>query len=247
MRLACFCTAALLGTALPALAQERPSLDVEWSAAWAQRNSVQSPNDASGTRFALDALTGAGPSTAPRLQLNWPLNARDGLRLVVAPLRVNETGRLAQAVNFQGEGFAAGDTSATYRFDSYRLSWRRTVHEDPQWRVQAGVTGKIRSAEITLRQGGTSASRTDLGFVPLVYLHAQRQLSERSRWVFEGDGLASSRGRAFDLSLRYAHDLRPGLAAFVGVRLLDGGADNEKVYNFARVTYLSAGLSYSGF
>jgi len=247
MRRACLGATALAALGLPALAQERPTLDLEWGSAWAQRNSVQSPNDAGGTRFALDALTGSGPTAAPRLQLHWPLNTRDDLRLVVAPLRVHETGRLAQAVNFEGESFAVGPTSATYRFDSYRLSWRRTVHEDPQWVVKAGFTGKIRSAEISLRQGSTSASRTDLGLVPLLHLHAQRRLGERSRLVFEGDGLTSSRGRAFDLSLRYAHDLRPGLAAFAGLRLLDGGADNEKVYNFARFTYLSVGLSYSGF
>ena len=79
--------------------------------------------------------------------------------------------------------------------------------------------------EITLRQNGTSASRTDTGFVPLLHVHAQRQLGERTRLQLDGDGLTSSRGRAFDLSLRYVHDFQGGLSGFAGVRLLDGGAN----------------------
>lgn len=236
-----------LCTTLAASPRERYALDLEWGTAWQQSNDVQSPNDASGTRFALDALTGAGPYSAPRLQLVWPLNARDDLRVLAAPFRISAQGTLASPVNFEGKTFAAGATTATYRFDSYRLTWRRAVHESPDWTVKAGLTGKIRSAEITLRQGATTASRTGPGFVPLVHLHAERRLSDTSRFIFEGDGLASSRGRAFDLSMRYSHDLRRGLAAYGGVRLLDGGANNDSTYNFARFGYLTVGLTVTGF
>ncbi len=238
-----------VGLAAPAVAapRERFTLDLEVGSAWQQGNEVQSPNTAAGTRFPLDALTGPGPFPAARVQLTIPLNDRDDLRLLAAPLRINEQGTLRSAVDFEGKAFGAGATTATYRFDSYRATWRRTVHESADWTVKAGITGKIRSAEITLQQGGTSASRTDVGFVPLAHLHAQRRLGERARFIFEGDGLASSRGRAFDLSLRYAQDLRPGLAAFAGVRLLDGGANNDSVYNFARFGYLTVGLTVTGF
>ena len=238
-----------LGLAASAAAtpRERFSLDMEGGIAWQQGNEVQSPNTAAGTRFSLDGLTGAGPYPALRIQMSIPLNARDDLRLLAAPLRISEQGTLRTPVNFESKSFSAGTTTATYRFDSYRATWRRTVHESADWTVKAGITGKIRSAEITLQQGGTSASRTDIGFVPLAHLHAQRRLGDNARLIFEGDGLASSRGRAFDLSLRYAHDLRPGLAAFAGVRLLDGGANNDSIYNFARFGYLTVGVTVTAF
>ena len=236
-----------LGSAHAAALNDRLIVDLEWGTAWQDRNDVQSPNNASGTRFALDGLTGRGPFPAPRVEVTWRLNPRDDLRLVAAPLRLSEQGMLGNAVQFEGQSFAAGTTSARYRFDSYRATWRRTVYESPEWTVKAGVTGKIRDAEITLRQGTTSASRTDTGFVPLLHLHAQRQLGERSRLQFDGDGLASPRGRAFDLSLRYVHDFQNGLSGFAGVRMLDGGADNDSVYNFARFHYLTVGLTLKRF
>ena len=227
--------------------EDRRVIDLEWGAAWQARNDVQSPNSGSGTRFALDGVTGSGPFSAPRLQLTWRLNPRDDLRLVAAPLRISEQGTLASPVRFEGESFAAGATSAVYRFDSYRATWRRTFHESPDWVLKAGVTGKIRDAEISLRQGATSATRTDLGFVPLLHFYAQRQLDPRSSLVFDADGLASRRGRAFDLSLRYMHDFQRGLSGFAGIRMLDGGADNDSVYNFARLNYLTLGLAIRGF
>jgi len=236
-----------LGSAHATQPQDRLVIDLEWGTAWQDRNDVQSPNDARGTRFALDGLTGRGPFPAPRMELTWRLNPRDDLRLVAAPLRLSEQGMLGSAVQFEGQSFAAGSTSADYRFDSYRATWRRTVFTSPDWTVKAGVTGKVRDAEITLRQGATTASRTDTGFVPLLHLHAQRQLGERARLQFDGDGLASPRGRAFDLSLRYVHDFHNGLSGFAGVRMLDGGADNDSVYNFARFHYLTVGLSLKRF
>lgn len=237
----------LLSNAHANPAKSRQVLDLEWGAAWQERNDVQSPNSAAGTRFDLGRLTGDGPSHTPRLELSWALNAHDDLRLVAAPLRVSGSGPLPGTVNFEGQSFAAGTTSASYRFDSYRATWRRTVSESPDHIVKLGVTGKIRDAEITLHQGATTATRSDTGFVPLLHLHAQRNLGERSRVMFDVDGLTSGRGRAFDLSLRYVYDIQPSLSAFAGLRMLDGGANNDSVYNFARFNYLTVGLSLKRF
>ena len=226
--------------------KDRYSVEIEWGTAWQEKNDVRSPNSGTGTRFSLSGLTGDGPYSAPRLQFTVPLNNRDDIRLVAAPLRISKSGVLASAVNFQGANFAADTTAATYRFDSYRATWRRTISESAEWVVKAGLTGKIRDAEIILRSGSSVASRSDTGFVPLLHFFAQRNLSERSRLIFDADGLASSQGRAFDLSLRAAHDLRPGLSGFVGLRLLDGGADNDSIYNFARFHYITAGFTFKG-
>lgn len=241
-----FASLLLISTAHAGPSKERYSVDMEWGAAWQEKNDVQSPNTASGTRFSLSGLTGDGPYSAPRLQFTLPLNHRDDLRLVAAPLRIDERGPLTGVVNFQGTNFTAGTASATYRFDSYRATWRRTINDSADWVLKAGLTAKVRDAEITLRQSTSTASRSDTGFVPLLHFYAQKNLSERSRLIFDVDGLASGRGRAFDLSLRAAYDFRSGLSGFVGVRLLDGGADNGSIYNFARFHYLTAGVTFKG-
>ncbi len=229
-----------------AIAQSRagPVLEIEAGAAWQEKNDVQSPNDASGTRFALDRITGAGPSFAPRVQFSVGLAPRHELRLLVAPLRVKESGSLDKAVNFQGQSFAAGGVEAKYRFDSYRATWRYAVHESSDWTWKAGVTAKIRDAEISLRQGGVTATRSNTGIVPLLHLYGERRLDGQSRITFEGDGLAGGKGRAFDLSLRYVRDIGERVSGFAGLRILDGGADSSSIYSFARFQYLTVGLQY---
>ena len=227
-----------------AQAPARSTFDIEAGVAWQDRNQVQVPNDAGGTRFGLDRVTGDGPFLAPRLQFTTGLAPRHELRLVAAPFGIKESGNLDQAVSFNGQRFAAGGVTAKYRFDSYRATWRYTFHDAGPWIWKAGVTGKIRDAEITLTQGGVSSTRSDTGFVPLFHLYGERRLGNRSRITFEGDALAGGRGRAIDVSVRYVHDLGDRLSGFAGVRLLDGGVDGTNQYNFARFHYITAGLQY---
>jgi hypothetical protein len=237
---------AILAFAGEAAAQSRADsvLELEVGAAWQDRNDVQIPNDSSSTRFPLDSVTGSGPFSAPRIQFSTGLASRHELRLLVAPLRIKESGSLDKVVNFQGQAFAPGGVEAKYRFDSYRATWRYTFHEGADWTWKAGVTGKIRDAEITLRQGGVTSTKSDTGFVPLLHVYGERRLDGRSRITFEGDGLAGGPGRAFDLSARYVRDLGGRVSGFAGLRVLDGGADTNSVYNFARFYYLTAGLQY---
>jgi hypothetical protein len=220
------------------------ALDIEVSAAWQDSNDVQIPNDVNGTRFALDAVTGPGPFLVPRIQFTTKLAPLHELRLLAAPLGIKESGSLDKPVKFQGQIFAVGDVEAKYRFDSYRATWRYTFHENPDWIWKAGVTGKIRVAEITLRQGDVTATKSNIGFVPLLHLYGERRLGSRSRLTFEGDGLAGGPGRAFDLSARYVRDVDERVSLFAGLRVLDGGADSSSGYNFARLHYLTLGLLY---
>jgi hypothetical protein len=78
--------------------------------------------------------------------------------------------------------------------------------------------------------------------VPLIHLSGERKLSERWKLLLDADGLAAPQGRAFDVGLFLAHRLSPKTDLTLGARTLEGGADNERVYNFARLDYLSMGL-----
>jgi hypothetical protein len=64
-------------------------VDLEWVRASQGRNVVQVPNDANGTRFSLDALTGSGTANAPRLQLSWRSGEKQEWRLLAAPLSLS--------------------------------------------------------------------------------------------------------------------------------------------------------------
>lgn len=242
--------ASVLPTALSALAtlavgaaqaQEDPSrfhLWVEAGPAWQSRNDVQIPNDASGTRFSIADAVGSGPFASARVDFSWALNDRRDLRFLVAPLGYEESAALPGDISFNGASFSgAVPATITYRFDSYRATWRYSVYEDEEWMVKLGATAKIRDAEIAVEQDGVRSSKTDRGLVPLFHTHAQRRLGERWRLILDLDALASPQGRAIDFSAQVGYDLGRSFALAGGWRVVDGGADNETVYNFARFDY----------
>jgi hypothetical protein len=218
------------------------TLDVDLVSVSQARNTVQIPNDARGTRFSLVDVLGSGSHTAARVTL-----VTDGLRpgqqwrFLAAPFTLEGDGRLASPVAFDGSTFAPGPVRATYTFNSYRATYRWPLSTAGNWTWHWGVTAKIRDAEIALRQGATSARKTNTGFVPLLHLAGEGSFG-RWRLSFDFDGLASPQGRAFDIGARLGYEITPQVDVFAGLRVIEGGADNDSVYNFAQLDQGSLGL-----
>ncbi|MCM2323495.1 MAG: hypothetical protein NDJ90_09560 [Oligoflexia bacterium] len=238
----------------PALAsvlepRERGSftLEAEAQLLWQGRNDAAVPGD-TGTRFSLkDALS--SPAFGIRLEPTYSLSDRHQLRGVFAPLTLEDAGRLSQDVAFQGAAFSpSSPVTAVFKFNSYRLTYRYALvaaPESPDWLVQVGLTAKIRDARIALRQGGLSAEKTNVGFVPLLHFAAAYRLGAGWQAEAELDALAAPQGRAEDvrLGLRKRFD-DSGLSATAGYRILEGGADNDTVFTFALFHYAVLGLAY---
>lgn len=208
------------------------TVELEGAALWQSRNDVAVPGD-TGTRLSLDGPIGAGPFAAGRVQLGWRPAERHELRALVAPLSLTGTGRLDGPVSFAGESFAPGAARASYRFDSYRLTYRYLVHDGERWDWRVGLTGKVRDAEIGLRQGERQARKTDTGLVPLLHVAGDLVLTPDWRLALDLDGAWASQGRALDAALKAYWDLGGGLELGFGYRTLEGGADNDEVYTFA--------------
>jgi hypothetical protein len=221
----------------------RGALVLETGPVWFSRNDVRIPGD-SGTRFDMLELTGNGPEAFARLEGIWDFSERHGIRLLVAPLEVSGTGDLPRDTQFADETFAAGPTRGTYKFNTYRVTYRYTFYDHGPWRWRVGGTVLVRDANIELRQGSLQANDDDLGFVPVLYLHGEYALGERWRLALDFDGLAGGPGRAFDVALKGTYELGSGWRIGGGYRLLEGGADTDDVYNFAWLHYAVASLEY---
>lgn len=218
------------------------TLDGQWS--WQGRNDVQSPNDASASRFALDDITGDGPVLSPRLQVLWPVGeGRHEIVALLAPLRIDGSGTTAAATRFEGETFLPGALRARYQFDSWRLGWRYRWIDRPDLLVRLGATAKLRDASIELIQGGVSARKDNTGFVPLLHASVEKPLGGRWSLAADIDGLAGGPGYAVDAGARLRYAISDDWIVHGGVRFLDGGADNDEVYAFARFTSITLGFA----
>lgn len=224
----------------------RWEIGIEAGAVWQSKNDVQIPGD-TGTRFSLVDMVGEGPFGAYRVELFYNVAPRHQVRLLVAPLSYTERGVLGEDVFFVDTTFAAGQpATATYRFNSYRATYRYLFYDDSRWRWWIGGTANVRDAEIGLSQDGRSASDSNVGFVPLLNVYGDRRFATKWRFVIDFDGLVGPQGRALDLGLKVYYDLGPHGYVGGGYRALEGGADNDEVYNFAWFNYavLSAGYRF---
>jgi hypothetical protein len=234
-----------LGSTGNATAEELSwDLGLETGAVWQSRNEVQIPGD-TGTRYSLDDIAGSGPFPFYRLELTYNLKPRHSLRFLYAPFEYTETGTLDKNVFFVDQVFDAGSsTEATYRFNSYRGTYRYLFHNGTDWIWRVGFTVKVRDAEIALTQEGKSAKDSNVGLVPLLNLYGEYQLANRWQFIIDFDGLIGPQGRAVDLGLFARYDVSKQWYVGGGYRTLEGGADNDKVYNFAWFNYASITAGY---
>lgn len=223
-----------------AAAQSSYSLEV--AGAWQTLNDQAVPGEG-GTRFSLTDF-GRGPFPLFRLYLGHRWNERHEIRALYAPLAIKLNGELSQTTDFAEETFAADtDTEAFYKFNSYRLSYIYHFDKQGEWDLAAGFTAKIRDAEVRLTQGNTVGRKTNVGFVPLLHLQGRRALSEAWSFRFDFDGLAAPQGRAFDIGAFLERSLpESSMTGFGGYRMIEGGADNREVYNFAWIHQAVLGL-----
>jgi hypothetical protein len=222
-----------------------PAFTVEVGAAWQLRNTAQVSNEPPNTRFKIDDLTGDGPFPAGRLVLDWPLNDKHRLRFLIAPLGIEETGTAAKTIVFEDTAFAPGPIKVEYRFDSYRASYRYVFYDRARWTWSGGGTLNVRDAEIRLQQGALKRSKKNTGVVPLLALEGQWRFAPGWYGLFDFEGLAAPQGRAIDAALKVGYEATPNITIAGGYRFLDGGADNDELYTFARFDSVVLGLTWS--
>jgi len=224
----------------------RWTIGLDTGEAWQSRNDVQISND-TGTRFSIGDIAGTGPFPFYRLELTYNMKPRHSLRFLFAPFEYTETGILDKDVIFVDQSFSGGKaTEVTYRFNSYRATYRYRFYEGARWQWRVGITAKIRDAEIALKQEGRSAKDSNVGIVPLLNLYGVHEFTHRWRLIIDFDGLAAPQGRAVELGLSARYDVAKRWYVGAGYRTLEGGADNAEVYNFAwfHYAFLSAGYSF---
>jgi len=220
-------------------------LEVEGGAAFTGYNDLRIPSD-TGSQISLATDTVPNPAFAFRVRGGYTFADRHSIMVLVAPLTVRGSGTLDRTVTFQGTSFTAGTKlESSYRFDSYRLTYRYTFLKDESLVLAAGLTAKLRSADIALMSDTAYAHRSDLGVVPLLSLMAEWSFAKPWSILIDADALITPFGRAEDVLAALQYRLSDSATLRLGYRILEGGSGGEggNVYTFALFHYATAGIS----
>jgi len=205
-------------------------------------NNVRIPGN-QGTLFSLNKDLNASPELFYRIRMSYTIGKRHTLSALYAPLTTNYNGSVSNDIDFAGEMFPANtDLYSTYKFNSYRLTYRYELVRKPNFEFGLGLTAKIRDARIALSASGLEAEKTNVGFVPIINFRMFWHLNEKLGFLFEGDALAAPQGRAEDVLVAATYRLSDRIGFKAGYRLLEGGADNDEVYSFALFHYAAVGF-----
>jgi hypothetical protein len=234
-------TTSLLLSAGTVSAQSRFVVQYENGGAFTSSNDVRIPGD-TGTQFSLtDDLT-TDPTYYWRVRVDYRPATKHVLSVLVAPLTLKASGTIDRAIAFNGDVFGATvPLEVSYKFNSYRLTYRYEFVQGEKWLFGIGATAKIRDAYTRLEGGGVTSTKTNVGFVPLVNFKLQRTLNNRAALILEGDALAAPQGRAEDILAALQFSASPTVSFQIGYRILEGGADVTEVYTFTVVNYLAIG------
>ncbi|MFN3698557.1 MAG: hypothetical protein ACK4VO_14070 [Pseudobdellovibrio sp.] len=187
-----------------------------------------------------------GPFLTNRIYFGHKWDERHEIRALYAPLELELNSEFKAPVRFMNSTFAANTvTSALYKFNSYRLTYAYYLEPQGDWKWAVGFTGKIRDAEVRLQQGALKESKTNIGFVPLAHVRAMRLFAQDWKFELDFDGLAAPQGRAIDLGLFVSRSWNNDKSKiYFGYRTVEGGADNDEVYNFAWIHSATIGFTY---
>jgi hypothetical protein len=235
--------AAVLLCGLAASAFADWTLDVETGIARNTYNRFRIPGT-TGTDVSLARDFRVSPTGFQRWRLTYARNDHEQWSLLYAPLTFHASGTPSANTDFNGTTFAAGTpVNASYTFNSYRLTYRRTIHPERDFAYGWGLTAKIRDAAIQVSDGTRTTRNSNVGFVPLLNFYGRWKMGDHWSFLVEGDALAAPQGRAEDVLLALDYRISHSLNARLGYRVVEGGADNPRVFNFATIEYLSFGVT----
>jgi len=221
------------------------AIDLESGLVATGYNDVRIPGNA-GTFFSLKDDLKPDAKVFLRARLSYTIKSRHTLSVLYAPLTVYSKGRIPENILFEGKEFSANtELTGKYMFNSYRLTYRYTIIDRSKLEFGLGFTAKIRDAVISLESSEMSSVKTNVGFVPILNFRLLWKVDDKFGLLLDGDALAAPQGRAEDVLVAASYRISENLGIRAGYRLLEGGADNDEVYNFALFHYASVGLSLS--
>jgi len=215
---------------------------LQGAAVYSTGNDVALPGD-TGSRFSYTDDLDSGIIFSPRIEAGYEFADRHYTGFMASTLRLEADGTFDRNIKFDDKLFTAGtEVKAKFRFDSYRATYRYMFISDSSIKLGAGITGKIRNAEISLEGGGQEGGLTNTGTVPLLNYYLELIISPQYSLLTYGDAAWSPYGRAEDIFAGLIYRVNENTALIAGYRMLEGGSDIDTVYTFSMFHYAVFGI-----
>lgn len=199
-----------------------------------------------GTLFSLKNDFSAPSIPFLRIRAGILLYEKHHFSILYAPLKISVKETLNKPIFYDGKVFEGNlPLEVTYKFNSYRLTYNRRLINKNNFLLGIGVSAKIRDAGISLENNEMLSRDSGVGFVPLLNMLIDWNISQNTLVSFFGEGLVGSKGRALDLSLSGQYNFNDNLHGKMGYRLLDGGVNGVERYNFVQFHFVFVSLNFS--
>jgi hypothetical protein len=236
-------TLIILFSFLVANANAQLITDFEFGTVFTGYNNIRIPGDL-GTRIDVTDHLDQNFSTFLRGRITFtsPETGKHSFSILAAPLTIEYEGETPYNIRFQDTDFFKGEAlKITYRFDSYRLTYRYNFLRMEKLKMGAGLTLKVRDASIRFVSVDKNDVKSNLGVVPLINFAFRYLPSKSTAITLDGDALAAPMGRAADIALFFNKEVYKHLWLKGGYRFLEGGSDGNSVYNFSFIHYAAFG------
>jgi hypothetical protein len=221
------------------------SIDLESGWVKTGYNNVKIPGNV-GTFFSLSDELNSTSDLFIRFRGTYAIAHKSSISILIAPLTTTYNGLLNRNVYFQGSVFSHNSKlDATYKFNSYRLSYLYSPIKKDDFELGFGLTLKVRDAFIRFKSNSAEATKYDLGIVPLIGFRIRWSFYKSFGILVEGDALAAPQGRAEDILFSVTYQPSSKWLLYTGYRFLEGGAKNSTVYTFAYFHYYSIAIKYA--
>ena len=219
-------------------------IDLESGLLFSGYNDVRIPGD-EGTLFSLKDDLQDQTEIFYRLRASYIIKSRHTISLLYAPLETESEGSVPNDILFEGVLFPANtELNSVYKFNSYRLTYRYRIVNRSKITFGLGLTAKVRDAKVGLSSPNLTSEKTNLGFVPLINFRLLWMINDNFGLLLDGDALAAPQGRAEDVLIAATYKISDNLDIRAGYRILEGGAENDEVYNFSLFNYASVGITF---
>ncbi len=172
---------------------------------------------------------------------------------VTSPLELRNRVQFEDPIDFANVGFAPDtDTATRFRFNEFRLRYRKQVLERGRWDVRLGASLAYQETRVNLLQGPVTAQVEDSRLVPLVHAAVIYPFADEVDLILDVDAMMLSDYEYINSSLVFQYRPYPQWDLSFGLRILardfrEGDLDNDFVFDnvVARVGY-SFGQDRSG-